>query len=303
MANQFHKKSGWREYGVIFCLSIALMIVDSVTDRLDGLRNALAVLVTPIQTLASMPSSVGRLINDAISPEPNIDIAYENLRNEYFQLKSETLLMRTLLEENQDLRILLDASKRLDEKVTLAELIDVGIDPYNHRVLVSQGIRDGVYPGQAVIDDQGVIGQVTEVMPFNSGVMLITDPNHALPVQVQRSGLRTVVYGTGSVSSLRVPYLNENSNIEEGDVLLSSGLGGRFPNGYPVATVTEIEIISDEAFMSVTAEPIGKLDRSNHVLLLTREVREKNYLEIDANSNLDNAQVSEVESTNDLSTQ
>lgn len=273
MANQFRKSSDWREYGVVFCLCIVLMVADSRTTWLNGFRNTLAIIVTPIQSLASAPSLIGGLLTNAISPEPDIDIAYENLRNEYFQLKSETLLMRTLEEENRDLRILLDAAERLDERVTLAELIDVGIDPYNHRVLVGRGIRDGVYAGQAVIDDQGVIGQVTEVMPFNSGVMLITDPNHAMPVQVERSGLRTVVYGTGSVSSLRVPYLNENSNIQEGDVLVSSGLGGRFPNGYPVATVTEVEIISDEAFMQVVAEPIGKLDRSNHVLLLTRGAR------------------------------
>ena len=271
MANQFRKSSGWREYGLIFFLSIGLMVIDSRTSWLDGVRNVLSVTLTPIQMLASIPSSLGGLLTTALSSDPDIDIAYENLRNEYFQLKSETLLLRTLQDENRDLRTLLDASDRLNEKVTLAELINVSIDPYNHRVLVGRGIRDGVYAGQAVIDDQGVIGQVIEVMPFNSGVMLITDPGHALPVQVQRTGLRTVVYGTGNVSSLRVPFLNQNADVVEGDLLLSSGLGGRFPNGYPVAKITNVEIIQDEAFMRVSAEPIGKLDRSNHVLLLTRE--------------------------------
>ena len=271
MANQFRKNSGWPQYGLIFILSIVLMVVDSRTSWLNNLRNVLAVTLAPIQVFASAPSSIGGVLNNLLSSDPDIDIAYENLRNEYFQLKSETLLLRTLQDENRDLRTLLDASERLSEKVTLAELINVSIDPYNHRVLVGRGIRDGVYAGQAVIDDQGVIGQVTEVMPFNSGVMLITDPGHALPVQVQRTGLRTVVYGTGSVSSLRVPFLNENSDVKAGDVLLSSGLGGRFPNGYPVAIITSVEVIQDEAFMRVSAEPVGKLDRSNHVLLLTRE--------------------------------
>jgi len=208
-----------------------------------------------------------------LSAEPNIKIAYENLRNEYFQLKAESLLLRTLADENEDLRTLLDATKRLNEKITLAELINVTIDRYNHRILVGRGIRNGVYAGQAVIDDQGVIGQVTEVMPFNSSVMLITDPGHALPVQVQRTGLRTVVYGTGSVSLLRVPFLNQNSDIQIGDVLISSGLGGRFPNGYPVATVSDVDVIQDEAFIRVSAKPIAKLDRSNHVLLLSRQAR------------------------------
>ncbi|MBX2846930.1 MAG: rod shape-determining protein MreC [Acidiferrobacterales bacterium] len=275
MANQFRKNSGWRQYGLIFFLSIALMVIDTRTNWLNGLRNVLAVSLAPIQIFASLPATAAGLLTEFVSSDPDIDIAYENLRNEYFQLKSETLLLRTLQEENRDLRTLLDASERLNEKVMLAELINVSIDPYNHRVLVGRGIGDSVYAGQAVIDDQGVIGQVTEVMPFTSGVMLITDPGHAMPVQVQRTGLRTVVYGTGSVSSLRVPFLNQNSDVQEGDILLSSGLGGRFPIGYPVATITEVEIIQDEAFMRVAASPIGKLDRSNHVLLLTREKSRK----------------------------
>ena len=271
MANQFRKSNGSPQYGVVCLFAISLMVVDARTSWLDTPRNALAVAVSPIQLLASLPSRVGAFISGALSAEPDIKIAYKNLRNEYFQLKSETLLLRTLQEENQDLRSLLDASERLREKVTLAELVNVNIDPYNHRIMVGRGIRNGVYAGQAVIDDRGVIGQVTEVMPFNSSVMLITDPGHAMPVQVQRTGLRTVVYGTGSVSLLRVPFLNQNSDIQIGDLLISSGLGGRFPNGYPVAEVTNVEFIQDEAFLRVSAKPIGKLDRSNHVLLLSRE--------------------------------
>lgn len=256
---------------MVFVISVALMVIDSNTKWLNAPRNALSVVVSPIQSLASIPSTVGRFFNTAISAEPDVKIAYENLRNEYFQLKSETLLLRTLQEENRDLRALLSASERLDEKITLAEMRGVNLDRDNHRISIGRGIRNGVYVGQAVIDDQGVIGQVTEVMPLSSIVVLITDPGHALPVQVQRNGLRTVVYGTGSVSLLRVPYLNQNSDIVDGDVLISSGLGGRFPNGYPVAVVNDVKVIEDEAFVRVSAQPIAKLDRSNHVLLLSRK--------------------------------
>lgn len=258
------------------------MAVDSKTQWLSAPRNVLSVLLSPIQTLASLPSKVGHFFDDALTSKPDVKIAYQNLRDEYFKLKAEALLLRTLQEENRDLRLLLDASKRLNEKITLAELINVSIDPYNHRVLIGRGLRNNVYVGQAVIDDQGVIGQVTEVMPFSSSIMLVTDPGHALPVQIQRNGLRTVAYGTGSVSSLRVPFLNQNSDIEVGDMLLSSGLGGRFPNGYPVAIVSEVNVIEDEAFIKVTAAPIAKLDRSNHVLLLSRgvsEIKESSLLE------------------------
>lgn len=247
------------------------MVIDSKTAWLNAPRNVMSVALSPIQYLASIPSTVDRFFTSSFTSEPDVQIAYDNLRNEYFKLKSETLLLRTLEEENQDLRALLDASQRLNEKITLAELMDVNLDRDNHRISIGRGLRDRVYEGQAVIDDQGVIGQVTEVMPLNSIVVLITDPGHALPVQVERNGLRTIVYGTGSVGRLRVPFLNQNSDIKVGDVLISSGLGGRFPNGYPVATIDDVKVIQDEKFIRVTAKPIAKLDRSNHVLLLSRE--------------------------------
>jgi len=271
MATQFRKNSHFVNYSLVCLTAIVLMVVDARTSWLNTPRNVLSVVLQPVQTVASVPAIIGRFFAGAMSAEPDVKIAYENLRNEYFQLKSEALLLRSLREENKNLRLMLDASKRLKEKITLGELINVSIDPYNHRVLVGRGLTNGVYVGQAVIDDQGVIGQVTEVMTLNSSVMLITDPGHAMPVQVQRNGLRTFLHGTGNVSLLRVPFLNQNSDIMVGDVLLSSGLGGRFPNGYPVAIVQEVEVIEDEAFVRISAKPIAKLDRSNHVLLLSHE--------------------------------
>ena len=276
MATPFRRKSDFAQFGVVCFTAITLMVIDASSSWLHLPRNLLSVAVSPIQNLASLPTKLGRALNSALSAEPDIKIAYENLRNEYFQLKSEALLLRTLQEENDALRSLLDASQRLQEKITLAELVNVSIDPYNHSILLGRGLRHGVYKGQAVIDDQGVIGQVTEVMPFRSSVVLVTDPGHAMPVQIQRTGLRTVVKGTGSVSQLRVPYLNQNSDIQQGDILISSGLGGRFPNGYPVAVITEVKTIKDAAFLQVYAEPIAKLDRSNNVLLLSRTSKTEN---------------------------
>ena len=271
MATQFQKTSGKINFVIVCVVSIALMIIDANTRWLDIPRNALSVVLSPIQTLASTPAVVGRFFDGALTSEPDVKIAYQNLRDEYFQLKAQTLLQRTLQEENEHLRLLLDASERLNETITLAELVNVSIDPYNHRVLIGRGLRNNVYVGQAVIDDRGVVGQVTEVMPLSSSIMLITDPGHALPVQVQRNGIRTVAYGTGNVSSLNIPFLNLNSDIKVGDILISSGLGGRFPNGYPVAEVDSVKIVEDEAFIQISATPIAKLDRSNHVLLLSRE--------------------------------
>ncbi len=275
MSNSFHKSSDWPRFIIVCFTAIVLMVLDTSTQWLQTPRNVMSVVVSPIQYLASIPTKVGRLITNTLSAEPDIKVAYENLRNEYFQLKSEALLLRTLQEENTGLRLLLDASSRLTEKITLAELVNVSIDPYNHSILIGRGLRHSVYAGQAVIDDQGVVGQVTEVMPFNSSVLLITDPSHALPVKVKRTGLRTIVYGTGNLSLLRIPFLNQNSDIRKGDELLSSGLGGRFPNGYPVATITDVEVVKDQAFLEITAKPIARLDRSNHVLLLSREKTNK----------------------------
>lgn len=279
MENQFRKSRGLGQFGSLMVVSIVLLIIDANTAWLNTPRNVLSVALKPIQVIASIPSGVANWVSGVTSEEPDLKIAYENLRNEYFKLKSEALLLRTLQDENAGLRALLDATERLEEKVTLAELMRVNLDRDNHRVSIRQGLSDTVYVGQAVIDDKGVIGQVTEVMPLNSVVVLITDPGHAMPVQVERNGLRTIVRGTGSLSILEVPFLNQNSDIREGDILFSSGLGGRFPNGYPVAKVIEVEVIEDQAFLKVSATPIAKLDRSNHVLLLSREVKAQTDLD------------------------
>ena len=274
MAHRFRSNSQWSHFALVAICAVALMVIDARTDKLASARNFLSVIVAPVQILAAVPSRLERWVAGQLTAEPDIKIAYQNLRNEYFQLKSEALLLRALEEENKSLRSMLDASQRIQEKITLAELANVQIDRDQHQILVEKGLRHGVYGGQAVIDDQGIIGQVIDVMPFNSSVMLITDPAHAMPVQVQRTGLRTFVFGTGSVSVLRVPFLNQHADVKTGDVLISSGLGGRFPNGYPVATVTSVKVIEDESFMQITAAPIAKLDRSNHVLLLYREPQE-----------------------------
>jgi len=142
VANPFRKKTGWVNFLIVVVISIVLMAVDARTTWLDGPRNVLSVLLSPIQTLASIPASISRFVDNAMDNEPDVKIAYDNLRNEYFQLKAEALLLGALQEENQDLRSLLDATERLQEKVTLAELINVSIDPYNHRVLINRGISN-----------------------------------------------------------------------------------------------------------------------------------------------------------------
>lgn len=267
----YHKNQVWVNYGIVVVISLVLIVMDTKTNWLSMPRNGLSVVLRPVQAIATVPASVGNFFSTLMENEPDSSIAYENLSNEYFKLKSEMLLLRSLKEENEELRNLLNASQRLNERIALAELMQVNLGRDNHRISIGRGLTSGVYQGQAVIDDQGIIGQVIEVMPLSSVVILITDPGHAIPVHVERTGLRTIVYGTGDVTRLRVPYLNQNSDIQPGDQLLSSGLGGRFPKGYPVAVITDVRVVEDEAFIEVDAKPVAKLNHSNYVLLLWRE--------------------------------
>jgi rod shape-determining protein MreC len=155
--------------------------------------------------------------------------------------------------------------------VLVAELIGVSPDPLDHIVIVNKGSNDGVYQGQPLLDAFGLMGQVVSVTPYTAEVMLITDNTHAIPVQITRNNVRTVVEGVGDLYSLRLRFVSSAMDIKEGDILVSSGLGGRFPIGYPVAQVDSIEHDSGEPFATVVARPAAQLDRSRHVLLVFSE--------------------------------
>ena len=256
-------------FGVFF--AICLIVVDVWTSWLTPVRTVLSFSMIPVHKIAATPGAVSDFFSDVLSEEPDVQTSYENLRKEYFQLKAEMLLMKSLQQENQALRELLSASTRIDEQVRLSELMQVNIDPYQHRLMVNNGLSDKVYEGQAVIDDNGVLGQITNVMPFSSAVMLVTDPNHAIPVYIERNGLRMIAFGTGSVSRMKIPFQKQNADIVAGDKLLASGLGGRFPASYPVAIITDVTVMSAQGFLEVTAKPLAKIDQIGHVLLLSRK--------------------------------
>ncbi len=253
---------------LLIVLSVAVMIADHRTSYLDYLRSALAVLITPMQVVAAIPQKMISGVDEWLSSERSLRDINAQLRQQQIKTRMELQRLRALESENETLRKLLDASTRLPDRVLMAELVEVSLDPYTHKILVDRGIVDGVYVGQPVVDQEGVMGQVAEAMPFTAAVTLISDPSHAIPVQVQRNGLRAIAFGTGQSDQLRISYLTPNADIRPGDVLVTSGLGGRFPAGYPVARV--IEVISDasEAFLRIIAKPVAKLDRTNQVLLV-----------------------------------
>ena len=257
-------------FALLVCLSVALMIVDFRSQYAHYIRSTLAVFVTPLQVVATLPQGIAERIEIWFISSEGLRGQHEVLKSEHVKLKAKLQKMQALERENENLRHLLHAAKKVPDRVLMAELIEVSLDPYTHKILVDKGLNDGAHIGQPVFDPGGVMGQITQVMPFTSAVTLITDPSHALPVQVQRNGLRAIAFGTGKSDRLRISYLSPNADIRVGDVLTSSGLGGRFPVGYPAASVIAVKIDPCEAFLSIDAIPIAQIDRANQVLLVWR---------------------------------
>jgi rod shape-determining protein MreC len=231
-------------------------------------RAALSVAVYPVRVVVDFPFSAWSSLRTNLAARSELIAENEELKRQ--QLESEFRLQRlaALETENARLRELLDSEARIGSRALIAEILSVDLDPYRQRFSLNRGLVDGVYVGQALIDSQGVVGQVVSVGPFSADVVLITDADHAVPVSVNRNGLRTIAVGTGDSGRLRLPYLTNNSDIQVGDLLVSSGLGGVFPAGYPVARVLEVRLRPDQAFAEIIAQPASALDRDREVLLV-----------------------------------
>jgi rod shape-determining protein MreC len=253
---------------VAVVLSVVLLAVDQQTSHLRGVRAVLSILVYPIQSLVSLPIKV-------VSQTLKYSTSYSKLQAENTALKQQTLLhktdllkLATLEKENIRLRALLERSFKLGEQVLVAELIAVNQAPYEHIVMVDKGTHFGVYPKQPVLDANGVVGQVIRSLPLSSEIMLITDPNHAISVEVSRNGLRTIAVGSGRYNRLNLPFLPNNADILPGDLLITSGLDNTFPQGYPVATVDQFIQQPNKPFADISASPIAHLDRDREVLIV-----------------------------------
>jgi len=249
-------------------LSLILLVLDHRFHHLQQLRSTLAFLVYPLHFLADLPFTASAWLSETTGSRETLLERNRVLRDENLRLRGELQKYESLEAENMRLRDLLDSSFKVGDRVLVAELSSVDLDPYKQQVIINKGGTSGVFEGQPVLDAHAVMGQVTSVTPLSSTVLLITDTSHALPVQVLRNGLRTIAVGTGRIDELKLPYLPTNSDIVEGDLLVTSGLGGKFPPGYPVATVTRIDRSPDAPFSSVVAQPRAHLDRSREVLLV-----------------------------------
>jgi rod shape-determining protein MreC len=248
--------------------SIVLMAVDHRQHHLQFVRSALAVLTAPLQGIAQLPVSAVDWFSETFATRHRLQDDNATLREANLILKARLQKLEALEAENLQLRNLLDSSIKVGERVLIGELISVDLDPYTQQITINKGSTSGVYEGQPVLDAEAVMGQVVHTTPFTSRVLLVTDTSHAIPVQVQRNGLRTIAVGTGRTNQLELPYLPINADVRQGDMLVTSGLGGTFPPGYPVAVVSTVSRRAGEAFPHVLATPQAHLDRVREVLLV-----------------------------------
>lgn len=252
-------------------ISIALMIVDHRQGHLETVRSVLSTLVYPLQYVVNMPLQASHWVSQSVVSQKNLLEENNRLREEQLLLNSKLQRFDVLVEENNRLRRLLESSVNLGdrvEKVLIAELVAVEMESFRKQIVINKGQRENIYSGQPVVDANGIMGQVMHVNPFSSTVILITDATHAMPVQINRNGLRAVAVGTGENGMLMLENLPTNSDIQVGDLVISSGLGDRFPKGYPVGTISKISIEPGEAFAMVQVKPSAKLEQSREVLLV-----------------------------------
>ena len=248
--------------------SIGLMTLDHRWGQMEIVRNALSYVLYPLQYTIDLPISLYHWTDETLSTHQTLLDEKKKLEDLNLQNQVRLQKLDILEKENARLRELLRATPKITEEVLIAEIINVDVDPYRQLTIINKGSNDKVYISQPIIDAEGIIGQTIHVSATSSTVMLITDASHALPVQVDRTGLRAVAFGTGKIDHLDLRHIPHNADIRKGDTLITSGLGGRFPANYPVAIITHIERSPDEAFVTVKAEPLALLDRSREVLLV-----------------------------------
>ena len=259
------------QLGLWGALSIALMTVDHRYHALDRVRDVLATVIYPLHILARLPTDGQNWLMEKWASRTALLDENARLREKQILLNVQLQKLTTLEAENRRLRSLLESAVNTPERVLIAELLAVDFNPYRHHILLNRGRQHGLYVGQPVLDQHGIIGQIIRADPLTATAILITDPNHALPIQINRTGVRTLALGTGKLQELELPHIAHNEDVKVGDVLVTSGMGGRFPRGYPVGTVTAVEFDPGSPFARILAKPAAQLDRIREVMLLDNQ--------------------------------
>jgi rod shape-determining protein MreC len=254
---------------VLYCLlALGLIIVDKRYDHLGHIRRFLSVVAYPVQVAVASPFQGWNWFRESVTTR-------DALRSDNAKLQAELRLAEFKLQryealeaETLRLRALRDNTAGVADRFVIGDIMDVDLDAFRERVLVDKGARDGLYVGQAVLDSGGVFGQVARVGELTSEVILVSDPAHAIPVQINRNGLRTIAVGTGDMAHLKLPYLPTSADVVVGDLLVTSGLGGGFPAGYPVGTVSAVKRDPSQSLAEIDLKPAAALDRSRELMFV-----------------------------------
>jgi rod shape-determining protein MreC len=253
---------------LLAALSILLMIIDQRDNHLDTVRKAIGATVYPLRVIVDAPVSAWIWANETTASRNSLQLQNSRLNTERLLTRARLQRYSALEAENARLREMLEARAAVREQVRVAEILSVSSDPFRHVLVIDKGTNDNVYDGQAVIDADGIVGQIIQAGVLSSQAMLISDPGHDLPVEVNRNGLRTIARGTGKYDRLDLPFLPNNADIEPGDLLVTSGRGSAFPAGYPVAVVESVTRIPQEPFAAVTATPAAALNQVREIMLI-----------------------------------
>lgn len=252
---------------LLIAACILLMFYDHQRGHLARVHAALSTVVYPIQAAVNAPYAVANWAGEKLSTHGTLVRENAALRQQLLADSAQLQQFQALQQENASLRDMLQAGKRVNGHVMAATLLAVDMDPFRHVMTIDKGTRAGVFDGQTLLDARGIVGQVIRADPWSSEAALITDPNQAIPVQINRTGLRTLAVGGVDVDALSLPYLANNADVQVGDLLVTSGLGGRYPAGYPVAVITRVQRNPAEPFASVSARPVAELNGGHAVLL------------------------------------
>ena len=259
-------------------LSLALMVVDTHFKYLYEVRQTIAVVLYPIQNLAYLPTAISNLANNFFIAR---DLADENahFKQQHLIDSGKLQQLSALTIENEHLRKLLEATQKNKSKAILAEIRSVPRDPFNLTIILDKGSQNGAQNGQVIVDNLGVIGQITHTYPWSSEAALITDKNHSVPVQILRNGLRSVASGTGKYKTLELNYMANNVDIQEGDQIVTSGIGDVYPSGLPVALVSKVKRDISSAFAYIICTTIAGVDRNKQVLILSPQPPPENLMD------------------------
>jgi rod shape-determining protein MreC len=247
---------------------VIVMYLDQRAHYLEQLRYVLQAAAYPLQLAVNSPPAAWRWAKASLQTREALEAENSHLRANARDLELRAMRYEALARENGELRGLREALPPVADRWLPAEIVNIQLSSLRQRLLLNRGVANGVFKGQAVLDDRGLIGQTTHVGPWSAEVILITDPEHAVPVRVDRTGLRTIAVGAGDTTSLALPYLPGNADIKSGDLLVTSGLGGVFPEGYPVARVTEVHRDAVQPLAQVRAAPLAHVDTDTEVMLV-----------------------------------